>query len=271
MPHGNEACLPHPVRCEPLRKSCLLGNSLNTLQRQAITKLCLLNQTSLPRCPLGGHIASGSRDGTILIRKQDSDETEVSPIKAEQRWVNVLVYSPSGDIIASGGLNMICIWDGTFHQVMATLCNSSNLLNIIDQACSADSVALTPSALNVLDTLKGFFIAVSEGNLDGIYVTHCVRAGIYSIQCCKEFVVWFNSGAWTNFPFEPLLPAVHAVLSSLDGDAIDLFHGSVMIALFDPRKQQLASLLQRNMQPAVDQFVLKKLSVDCNGVLMSLG
>jgi nucleolar pre-ribosomal-associated protein 1 len=97
--------------------------------------------------------------------------------------------------------------------------------------------------------------------------------------------VWFNSGAWTNFPFEPLLPAVHAVLSSLDGDAIDLFHGSVMIALFDrmlpqrcrptglrqlsirciciliksdaARKQQLASLLQRNMQPAVDQFVLK--------------
>ncbi|KAG1835863.1 hypothetical protein DFJ58DRAFT_847319 [Suillus subalutaceus] len=49
----------------------------------------------------------------------------------------------------------------------------------------------------------------------------------------KEFVVWFNSGAWTTIPLEPLLPAVHAVLSSLDGDAIDLFHGSVMTALFD--------------------------------------
>jgi hypothetical protein len=50
--------------------------------------------------------------------------------------------------------------------------------------------------------------AVSEGNLDGIYVTHRVRDGIYSIQWAKEFVVWFNSGAWTTFPFEPLLPAL---------------------------------------------------------------
>lgn len=50
--------------------------------------------------------------------------------------------------------------------------------------------------------------AVSEGNLDGIYVTHRVRAGIYSIQWAKEFVAWFNSGAWTTFPFEPLLPVL---------------------------------------------------------------
>jgi WD40 repeat protein len=67
---------------------------------------------SLAWSPSGKHIASGSRDGTILIRKQDSGETEVGPIKAGQHWVNVLVYSPSGDRIASGGLNAtICIWD----------------------------------------------------------------------------------------------------------------------------------------------------------------
>ncbi|KAG2053723.1 WD40 repeat-like protein [Suillus hirtellus] len=42
----------------------------------------------------------------------DSGQTEMGPIKTGQRWVNVLVYSPSGDKIASGGSNeTICIWD----------------------------------------------------------------------------------------------------------------------------------------------------------------
>ncbi|KAG1833204.1 hypothetical protein DFJ58DRAFT_736195 [Suillus subalutaceus] len=106
----------------------------------------------------------------------------------------------------------------------------------------------------------------------------------------KEFVVWFNSGAWTTIPLEPLLPAVHAVLSSLDGDAIDLFHGSVMTALFDlmlPQRRRPEGLnvpAREDMQPAADRFTLErvriasrlysfslltdlvtKLSVDCNG------
>jgi len=37
------------------------------------------------RC--GGHIASGSDDGTILIRKAESGEIEVGPIKTGQSWV----------------------------------------------------------------------------------------------------------------------------------------------------------------------------------------
>jgi nucleolar pre-ribosomal-associated protein 1 len=103
----------------------------------------------------------------------------------------------------------------------------------------------------------------------------------------KEFVAWFNSGAWTTIPFEPLLPAVHAVLDSLRGDAIDLFHDTVVIALFDrmlpqnrrpeglrqlcicilikadaARKQRLASLLQKNMQRlAVDQFAFESVCI----------
>ncbi|KAG1766782.1 ribosome 60S biogenesis N-terminal-domain-containing protein, partial [Suillus occidentalis] len=106
----------------------------------------------------------------------------------------------------------------------------------------------------------------------------------------KEFVAWFNSGAWTTIPFEPLLPAVHAILDSLGGDAIDLFHDNIVIALLDrmlpqsrrpeglrqlcvrcicilikadqARKQQLASLLQKNMQClAVDQFALESVCI----------
>ncbi|KAG2356040.1 ribosome 60S biogenesis N-terminal-domain-containing protein [Suillus spraguei] len=106
----------------------------------------------------------------------------------------------------------------------------------------------------------------------------------------KEFVAWLNSGAWTTNPFELLLPAVHAVLDYLGGDVIDLFRDTTMIALFDrmlpqrrrpeglrqlcihcicilikadaTRKQQLASLLQKNMQRlAVDQFTLESVCI----------
>ncbi|KAG1740308.1 ribosome 60S biogenesis N-terminal-domain-containing protein [Suillus lakei] len=91
-------------------------------------------------------------------------------------------------------------------------------------------------------------------------------------------------------PFEPLLPAVHAVLDSLGGDAIDLFRDTTIIALFErilprrhrpeglrqlcircicilikadaARKQQLVDLLQKNMQRlAVEQFALESVCI----------
>ncbi|KAG1888586.1 ribosome 60S biogenesis N-terminal-domain-containing protein [Suillus subluteus] len=99
--------------------------------------------------------------------------------------------------------------------------------------------------------------------------TSRIASGLVYAQSgvAKEFAAWFNSGAWTTIPFEPLLPAVHAVLDFLGGDAIDLFHDTVTIALFDlkadaTRKQQLTSLLQKNMQRlAVDQFALESVCI----------
>ncbi|KAG1818671.1 WD40-repeat-containing domain protein [Suillus subaureus] len=67
---------------------------------------------SLSWSPNGGHIASGSDDGTILIRKATSGIVEFGPIKTKQYRVCALAYSPSGNRIASGGWNTtICIWD----------------------------------------------------------------------------------------------------------------------------------------------------------------
>jgi len=68
--------------------------------------------------PSGGHIASGSSDGTILIRKAGNGKIEVGPIKTEQRGVDSLAYSPSGDRIASGGDKTICIWDSNTGELL---------------------------------------------------------------------------------------------------------------------------------------------------------
>jgi len=68
--------------------------------------------------PSGGHIASGSGDGTILIQKAGSGEIEVGPIQTGQDWVRSLAYSPSGDRIASGGAYTICIWDSNTGKLL---------------------------------------------------------------------------------------------------------------------------------------------------------
>lgn len=66
---------------------------------------------SLSWSPSGGHIASGSDDGTILLRKAENGAVEVGPIRTYQQWVSALAYSPSRDRIASGGSDFtICIW-----------------------------------------------------------------------------------------------------------------------------------------------------------------
>jgi WD40 repeat protein len=74
---------------------------------------------SLSWSPTGSHLASGSVDGTILIRKAKSGEVAVGPIKTHQDWVMSLAYSPSGDGIASGGYNKtICIWDSNTGKLL---------------------------------------------------------------------------------------------------------------------------------------------------------
>jgi WD40 repeat protein len=74
---------------------------------------------SLSWSPGGSHIASGSSDGTIVIRKAENGKVEVGPIETEQDWVYSLAYSPSGDRIASGGDNKtICIWDSNTGDLL---------------------------------------------------------------------------------------------------------------------------------------------------------
>jgi len=76
---------------------------------------------SLSWSPSGAHIASGSYDGTILIRKAENGTVEVGPIKTGQGWVCSLAYSPSGDRIASGGDNhTICIWDSNTGKLLVS-------------------------------------------------------------------------------------------------------------------------------------------------------
>jgi WD40 repeat protein len=87
---------------------------------------------SLSWSPRGGHLASGCQDGTILIRKVKPGEVTVGRIETNQHSVWSLAYSPSGDRIASGGHNNICIWDSNTGKLL--------VVPIEDLGCSVTSV-----------------------------------------------------------------------------------------------------------------------------------
>lgn len=74
---------------------------------------------SLSWSPSSGRIASGSDDGTILIRKAESGKVAVGPFETEQEGVQVLAYSPSGELIASGGFSTICVWNAITSKLVA--------------------------------------------------------------------------------------------------------------------------------------------------------
>ncbi|KAG1745019.1 WD40-repeat-containing domain protein [Suillus paluster] len=75
------------------------------------TIACGREVRSLSWSPSGDHLASGSNDGTILVRKAKSGEIELGLIETKQGRVFALAYSPSGEKIASGGDTTICVWD----------------------------------------------------------------------------------------------------------------------------------------------------------------
>jgi len=108
--------------------------------------------------PSGGHVASGSDDGTILIEKAENGTVEVGPIETKQSRVYSLAYSPSGDRIASGGRNQtICIWDNnTGKLLVGPITDLGNTVTSV--VWSSDSSKLYSASDNfarVFDSVSG--------------------------------------------------------------------------------------------------------------------
>ncbi|OAX34453.1 WD40 repeat-like protein [Rhizopogon vinicolor AM-OR11-026] len=111
--------------------------------------------------PSGGHIASGSYDGTILIRKARNGELEpeVGPIETQQGGVNSLAYSDSGDRIASGGNNKtIWIWNSKTGEILVGPIEDVGLYGVISVVWSLDDSKLysaSDKSARVFDSTSG--------------------------------------------------------------------------------------------------------------------
>jgi WD40 repeat protein len=71
------------------------------------------NQCARAVCynPATGEVAFGLNDGTVQIRKKDDLDNTVKSIKAAERWIEFMAYSPSGEYLAVGThSNTICVY-----------------------------------------------------------------------------------------------------------------------------------------------------------------
>ncbi|KAG2344390.1 WD40 repeat-like protein [Suillus weaverae] len=127
---------------------------------------------SLSWSPSGSHIASGSEDGTILIRRADSGRVEVGPISTEQIGVCTLAYSPSGERIASGGFNKsICIWNTKTGELVVGPIKDTGNCYVTSVVWSFDNTKLYSASdrfARVFDSTSGKLLYSFEHN-DTLY------------------------------------------------------------------------------------------------------
>jgi WD40 repeat protein len=115
---------------------------------------------SLSWSPCGGHIASGSRGGIILIRnaENEGEDVEVGPIKTNQGWIHALAYAPLGDKIASGGSKeTICIWDANTGGLLqpGPIDNLGSVCSTIVWSRDGSKIYSADRFVRVLDSSSG--------------------------------------------------------------------------------------------------------------------
>ena len=110
---------------------------------------------SLSWSPSGGRLASGSMDGTFLIRNAESGEVEVGPIKTDQEWMRGLAFSPLGDRIALGGRNGICIRDGNTGGILVGPIDDLDFVYSIVWSLDGSKLYSADRFVRILDSKSG--------------------------------------------------------------------------------------------------------------------
>jgi WD40 repeat protein len=116
---------------------------------------------SLSWSPGGSRLASGCRNGMILVRKAKSGEVAVGPIKTGR--VMSLAYSPSGRRIASGGDN-ICIWDSHMGKLLVGPIEDlgATVTSVIWSSDSSKLYSASDEFARVFDSASGIILHRSK-------------------------------------------------------------------------------------------------------------
>jgi len=156
---------------------------------------------SVSWAPNGGHIASGSNDGTILIRKAENGEAEVGPIKTEQLQVCSLAYSPSGDRIASGGNKTICIWDSNTGKLLVGPIKDlgQSVSSVVWSSDSSKLYSASDNFARVFESVSGTELHRFEHNS---YLYSVAFSPKYNVLACVGYEG--IAQLWDTQSYEPL-------------------------------------------------------------------
>jgi len=153
--------------------------------------------------PNGGHIASGSFDGTILIRKAENGEVEMGPIETGQIRVYSLAYSPSGDRIASGGYNnTICIWDSnTGERLVGPIKDLGDWVSsVVWSSDSSKLYSASDKCARVFDSVSGTQLHRFEHNTRYLYSV--ALSPTHNVLACVGF--GGIAQLWNTESYQPL-------------------------------------------------------------------
>ena len=152
--------------------------------------------------PSGDHIASGSYDGTILIRKAETGEVDVGPIETGQDEVWSLAYSPSSDRIASGGNDAtICIWDSNTGELLVGPIKDLGIWvrSVVWSSDSSRLYSASASFARVFDSVSGTELHRFENNY---YVHSVALSPKHNVLACVG--VRGTAQLWDTKSYQPL-------------------------------------------------------------------
>ena len=156
--------------------------------------------------PSGGHIASRSSDGTILIRKAGSGEIEVGPIKTGQDWVMSLAYSPLGDRLASGGVDQtICIWDSDTGELLVGPIEylGAYVSSVVWSSDSSKLYSTSDQFVRVFDGVSGTLLhRLEHSSLDKLTVHSIALSPKHNVLACM--VEGGIAQLWDTESYQPL-------------------------------------------------------------------
>jgi len=117
----------------------------------------------------GMRVASGSIDGTVRVWEMESGETVLGPIKTGNPCVLAVAYSPDSSNMATGGNNVIEIWDTTTGERLSTLEQDSAVRSL---AWTSDQKKLIAgfenSSIRIFNTTTWEQIAILQGHTYGV-------------------------------------------------------------------------------------------------------
>jgi len=179
--------------------------------------------------PSGGHIASGSDNGTILIRRAGSGEIEVGPIETGKYSVRSLAYSPSGDRIASGS-DTICIWDSNNGELLVGPIEDlgDRVKSVVWSSDSSKLYSASDEFARVFDSVSGTELHRFEHNY---YVHSVALSPKHNILACVGF--GGIAQLWDTESYQPLgkpfgrEDRVHLYCVSFSRDGRYLAYGAV--------------------------------------------